>query len=61
MSQSQQKKHDEFTATFLNEETQKWQNMVKDWNANRKAMNPYIEPVASKYASVSIHYHITHF
>ncbi|KAN0109688.1 hypothetical protein V8E52_009034 [Russula decolorans] len=47
MSQRQQKNHDEFTAIFPSDTIRKWQNMVEDWNANRKAPNPYVEPVAS--------------
>ena len=48
MSQRQQKNHNEFTATFPSNATLKWQKMVEVWNANRKAPNPYMEPVASK-------------
>jgi len=48
MLQRQQKKHEEFTATFPSKTTWKWHNMVEDWNVNRKAPNPYIEPVAGK-------------
>ena len=44
MSETQQKNHDEYTATFKSEITQKWHDMVKTWNANRKAPNPYMEP-----------------
>ena len=56
MSQKQQKNHVEFTATFLSGITWKWQQMVKDWNANPKASNPYIKPVVGKYCSLSIHF-----
>lgn len=61
MSQRQQKNHDEFTATFPTDTILKWQKMVEDWNANRKAPNPYIEPVAGKYFLYTLHYYITHF
>lgn len=49
MSQSQQRNHDKFTATFPSGTTQKWEKMVDDWNANRKAPNPYTESVAGKH------------
>jgi hypothetical protein len=48
VSQRQQKNHEEFTATFPSDVIQKWHNIVEDWNANRKAPNPYIEPLAGK-------------
>lgn len=47
MSQTQQENHEEFTATFKSKTIQEWHKMVEDWNANQKAPNPYIEPVAS--------------
>jgi hypothetical protein len=48
MSERQQKNHEEFTAAFPSDTTQKWHDMIEAWNANRKAPNPYIEPVAGK-------------
>ena len=48
MSQRQQENHEEFTATFPDGTTRKWEKMVKSWNVNRKAPNPYIEPVAGE-------------
>jgi hypothetical protein len=61
MSQRQQKNHDEFTAIFPSDTIWKWQNMVEDWNANRKAPNPYVEPVASKSLLYDFYYYIAHF
>jgi hypothetical protein len=48
MSQRQQEKHKEFTATFPDGTTWKWGEMVESWNANQKAPNPYIEPVTGE-------------
>jgi len=48
MAQRQQKNHEDFTATFPSETTWKWEVMVKNWNANQKLPNPYIEPIAGK-------------
>jgi hypothetical protein len=51
MSERQQKNHNEFTATFPSDITQKWHRMVEDWNANQTAPNPYMEPDAGKSVS----------
>ena len=48
VSQTQQKNFDEFTANFQDDTIRKWQKMIEDWNANRKAPNPYVEPAPSK-------------
>jgi len=48
MAQRQQKNHEDFTATFPSETTQKWEVMVENWNVNRKLPNPYIKPIAGK-------------
>jgi hypothetical protein len=61
MSQAQQKNHDTFTTTFEKDTIRKWQNMVEVWNANRKAPNPYVEPVASKSFLYTFYYYIAHF
>ncbi len=49
MSQRQQKTHNEFTATFPCDTIQKWQRMIEVWNMNRKAPNPYVEPITGKF------------
>jgi hypothetical protein len=61
MSQKQQKKHKEFTATFSSDTTRKWQMMVMNWNTNKKAPNPYIEPDMGKSFLYIIYYYIAHF
>jgi hypothetical protein len=45
MSQRQETNHEEFTATLPATVIQKWQKMIDDWNADRRAPNPYMEPI----------------
>jgi hypothetical protein len=61
MSQSQQKNHEEFTAVFESDTIEEWCTMVENWNANRRAPNPYIEPVASECLLYIFHYCISYF
>ena len=48
MSRKQKQNHEEFTATLPLPVVEKWQKMVDDWNADRRAPNPYIEPVVGE-------------
>lgn len=44
---------EKFTTTFPSDVVAKWDKMVDDWDADISKPNPYEEPVAGKYRSLS--------
>jgi len=47
--------HDELTTAFPPDVMQKWEDMVKTWNADPQAPNPYNEPVTSGFSDESLY------
>ena len=50
MESRQRQAADDFTATFPRETTQKWTQMVKEWEANPSYPNPYVSEERSKFS-----------
>jgi hypothetical protein len=47
MAKKHEALHEELSATFPQDVVQKWEDMVRVWNANSQAPNPYAEPITS--------------
>ncbi|HEX3641017.1 MAG TPA: hypothetical protein VHV10_06995, partial [Ktedonobacteraceae bacterium] len=48
-SKKHKQNHKEFTDTFPSNIVENWNTMVESWQHNPRALNPFEEPIASRF------------